>query len=190
VREVFVRLFEEGLIYRDNRLINWCPRCHTALSDLEVEHEEKKGHLWHLRYPVQGTDRFLVVATTRPETMLGDTAVAVNPEDERYADLIGGKVLLPLVDREIPIVADEYVDREFGSGAVKITPAHDFNDFEIGKRHDLEFINILDESGYINENGGSYKGLERYEARRKVVADLEALGLLEKIDDYANAVGE
>jgi valyl-tRNA synthetase len=190
VREVFVRLYGEGLIYRDNRLINWCPRCHTALSDLEVEHEEKKGHLWHLRYPVQGTDRFLVVATTRPETMLGDTAVAVNPEDERYADLIGKKVLLPLVDREIPIIADEYVDREFGSGAVKITPAHDFNDFEIGKRHGLEFINILDESGNINENGGSYNGLERYEARRKVVADLEARGLLEKIDDYANAVGE
>jgi valyl-tRNA synthetase len=190
VREVFVRLFEEGLIYRDNRLINWCPRCHTALSDLEVEHEEKKGHLWHLRYPVQGTDRFLVVATTRPETMLGDTAVAVNPGDERYADLIGRKVLLPLVDREIPIIADEYVDMEFGSGAVKITPAHDFNDFEIGKRHDLEFINILDESGDINENGGSYDGLERYEARRKVVADLEAQGLIEKIDDYANAVGE
>ncbi|WP_027714419.1 valine--tRNA ligase [Desulfuromonas sp. TF] len=190
VREVFVRLFEEGLIYRDNRLINWCPRCHTALSDLEVEHEEKKGHLWHLRYPVQGTDRFLVVATTRPETMLGDTAVAVNPGDERYADLIGRKVLLPLVDREIPIIADEYVDREFGSGAVKITPAHDFNDFEIGKRHDLEFINILDESGNINENGGPYDGLERYEARRKVVADLEAQGLIEKIDDYANAVGE
>jgi valyl-tRNA synthetase len=190
VREVFVRLFEEGLIYRDNRLINWCPRCHTALSDLEVEHEEKKGHLWHLRYPVQGTDRFLVVATTRPETMLGDTAVAVNPEDERYADLIGRTVLLPLVDREIPIIADEYVDMEFGSGAVKITPAHDFNDFEIGKRHDLEFINILDESGNINENGGPYGGLERYEARRKVVADLEAQGLIEKIDDYANAVGE
>jgi len=190
VREVFVRLFEEGLIYRDNRLINWCPRCHTALSDLEVEHEEKKGHLWHLRYPVQGTDRFLVVATTRPETMLGDTAVAVNPEDERYADLIGRKVLLPLVAREIPVIADEYVDMEFGSGAVKITPAHDFNDFEIGKRHGLEFINILDESGNINENGGPYEGLERYEARRKVLADLETRGLLEKTDDYANAVGE
>ncbi|NIQ95086.1 MAG: valine--tRNA ligase [Desulfuromonadales bacterium] len=190
VREVFVRLYEEDLIYRDNRLINWCPRCHTALSDLEVEHEEKKGNLWHLRYPVQGTDRHLVVATTRPETMLGDTAVAVNPEDERYADLIGKSVLLPLVDRKIPIIADEYVDMEFGSGAVKITPAHDFNDFEIGKRHDLEFINILDDSGNVNENGGPYNGLDRYEARRKVVADLESQGLLEKIDDYANAVGE
>ncbi|BCR04402.1 valine--tRNA ligase [Desulfuromonas versatilis] len=190
VREVFVRLYEEGLIYRDNRLINWCPRCHTALSDLEVEHEDKKGNLWHLRYPVVGSDRCLVVATTRPETMLGDTAVAVNPEDERYADLIGKKVRLPLVNREIPIVADEYVDKEFGSGAVKITPAHDFNDFEIGKRHDLEFINIFDPSGIVNENGGPYNGLERYAARKQVVADLEAQGLLEKIDDYANAVGE
>ncbi|MFO7982257.1 MAG: valine--tRNA ligase [Desulfuromonadales bacterium] len=190
VREVFVRLYEEDLIYRDNRLINWCPRCHTALSDLEVEHEEKKGHLWHLRYPVQGTDRHLVVATTRPETMLGDSAVAVNPEDERYAGLIGKKVLLPLVDREIPIVADEYVDMEFGSGAVKITPAHDFNDFEIGKRHDLEFINILDESGNINENGETYQGMERYEARKKIVVDLDEQGLLENMEDYANAVGE
>jgi len=190
VREVFVRLYEDGLIYRDNRLINWCPRCHTALSDLEVEHEEKRGHLWHLRYPVIGTDRFIVVATTRPETMLGDTAVAVNPSDERYADLIGGRVMLPLVDREIPIIADDYVDSAFGSGVVKITPAHDFNDFEIGKRHDLEFINIFDESGVVNENGGPYVGQERYEARANVVADLEARDLLEKIDDYGNAVGE
>ncbi|WP_303720566.1 valine--tRNA ligase [Malonomonas rubra] len=190
VREVFVRLYDDGLIYRDNRLINWCPRCHTALSDLEVEHDDKKGSLWHLKYPVKGSDQYLVVATTRPETMLGDTAVAVNPEDERYLGLIGGKVMLPLVNREIPIIADDYVDKEFGSGAVKITPAHDFNDFEIGKRHDLEFINVLDESGVINENGGPYAGQERYEARKKVVADLEAQGLLEKIDDYANAVGE
>ena len=190
VREVFVRLYEDGLIYRDNRLINWCPRCHTALSDLEVEHEDKKGHLWHLRYPVIGSDRYLVVATTRPETMLGDSAVAVNPEDERYSDLIGGKVMLPLVNREIPIIADDYVDMEFGTGVVKITPAHDFNDFEIGKRHSLEFINILDESGNINDNGGPYVGQERYEARANVVADLENQELLEKIDDYANAVGE
>ena len=190
VREVFVRLYDEGLIYRANRLINWCPRCHTALSDLEVEHEEKRGHLWHLRYPVIGSDRFIVVATTRPETMLGDSAVAVHPEDERYRDLIGGKVMLPLVDREIPIIADEYVDKEFGSGVVKITPAHDFNDFEIGKRHDLEFINILDESGNVNENGGHYNGQERYEARANVVADLEARDLVEKIDDYSNSVGE
>ncbi|MGK2945987.1 MAG: valine--tRNA ligase [Desulfuromonadales bacterium] len=190
VREVFVRLYEDGLIYRANRLINWCPRCHTALSDLEVEHEDKRGHLWHLRYPVVGTNRYLVVATTRPETMLGDTAVAVHPEDERYKDLIGKKILLPLLNREIPIVADDYVDKEFGSGAVKITPAHDFNDFELGKRHNLEKINILDESGIVNENGGPYQGQERYEARANVIADLENQGLLEKIDDYANAVGE
>ncbi|MDG5469816.1 valine--tRNA ligase [Deltaproteobacteria bacterium IMCC39524] len=190
VREVFVRLYEDDLIYRANRLINWCPRCHTALSDLEVEHEDKKGHLWHLRYPVLGTDRHLVVATTRPETMLGDAAVAVHPEDERYQDLIGKKVLLPLMNREIPIVADDYVDKDFGSGAVKITPAHDFNDFELGKRHDLAQINILDESGVINENGGLYQGQERYEARANVVADLENLDLLEKIDDYSNSVGE
>jgi len=190
VREVFVSLYEEGLIYRDNRLINWCPRCHTALSDLEVEHEDKHGNLWHLRYPVQGTDQCLIVATTRPETMLGDTAVAVHPKDERYQSLIGKKVLLPLMDREIPIIADEYVDMEFGSGAVKITPAHDFNDFEIGKRHNLEFINVLDPSGMINENGGSYVGMERNAARVKVVADLKSQGLLEKIDDYTNAVGE
>ena len=190
VREVFVRLYEDDLIYRANRLINWCPRCHTALSDLEVEHEDKKGHLWHLRYPVLGTDRHLVVATTRPETMLGDAAVAVHPEDVRYQDLIGKKVLLPLMNREIPIVADDYVDKDFGSGAVKITPAHDFNDFELGKRHDLEQINILNESGVINENGGPYQGQERYEARANVVADLENLDLLEKIDDYSNSVGE
>ena len=181
---------KRGLIYRANRLINWCPRCHTALSDLEVEHEDKKGHLWHLRYPVIGTDRYLVVATTRPETMLGDTAVAVHPDDERYNELIGKKVLLPLVNREIPIVADDYVDKDFGTGVVKITPAHDFNDFEVGKRHNLEQINILDESGVINENGGPYQGQERYEARANVVADLENQGLLEKIDDYSNAVGE
>ncbi|NOY14166.1 MAG: valine--tRNA ligase, partial [Deltaproteobacteria bacterium] len=190
VREVFVRLYDDGLIYRDNRLINWCPRCHTALSDLEVEHEDKQGSLWHLRYPVKDSERVLVVATTRPETMLGDTAVAVNPADERYRDLIGKSVLLPLVDREIPIIADEYVDIEFGSGAVKITPAHDFNDFEIGKRHGLEIINVLDPSGVINENGGPYQGQERYAARENVVADLDARGLLEKVADYANAVGE
>lgn len=190
VREVFVSLYEEGLIYRDNRLINWCPRCHTALSDLEVEHDDKKGNLWHLRYPVKGTDQVLVVATTRPETMLGDTAVAVHPDDERYADLVGKMIELPLTGREIPIIADDYVDKEFGSGAVKITPAHDFNDFEMGKRHNLENINILDESGFVNENGGAYQGMERYAAREKVVADLDALGLLEKVDDHLNSVGE
>jgi len=190
VREVFVRLYDDGLIYRDNRLINWCPRCHTALSDLEVEHEDHKGHLWHLRYPVAGTDQVLVVATTRPETMLGDTAVAVHPEDERYAALIGKMVDLPLCGRQIPVIADDYVDREFGSGAVKITPAHDFNDFEIGKRHNLEKINVLDESGCINENGGLYQGLERNAARRKIVEDLDELGLLAQVEEYTNAVGE
>ena len=190
VREVFVRLYDEGLIYRDNRLINWCPRCHTALSDLEVEHDEKQGQLWHLRYPVKDQARFLVVATTRPETMLGDTAVAVHPEDERYADLIGKSVVLPLLNREIPVIADDYVDREFGTGVVKITPAHDFNDFEVGKRHDLEFINVLDNSGFINENGGPYQGLERYEARTQDRRRSRKLGLLDKIEAHANAVGE
>ncbi len=190
VREVFVRLYEDGLVYRDNRLINWCPRCHTALSDLEVEHDDKKGHLWHLRYPVEGTDGYLVVATTRPETMLGDTAVAVHPEDERYRDLIGKTILLPLVQRRIPVIADEYVDREFGTGVVKITPAHDFNDFEVGRRHGLEMVNIFDSSAVVNENGGPYAGLERYTARQQVVADLEAQGLLEKVEEYPLAVGE
>ncbi|WP_026839904.1 valine--tRNA ligase [Citrifermentans bremense] len=189
VREVFVRLYQEKLIYRDNRLINWCPRCHTALSDIEVEHEEKAGHLWHLRYPVVGTNDFLVVATTRPETMLGDTAVAVHPEDERYAHLIGKMVLLPLVNREIPIIADDYVDREFGTGVVKITPAHDFNDFEMGVRHNLDRINVFDESGVVNAAGKQYEGMERFAARKQVVADLEAAGLLDKIQDHALSVG-
>ncbi|BET58451.1 valine--tRNA ligase [Geobacter sp. 60473] len=190
VREVFVRLYEEGLIYRDNRLINWCPRCHTALSDIEVEHEDKAGNLWHIRYPVVGEPgRFVVVATTRPETMLGDTAVAVHPEDERYADLVGKKVLLPLVNREIPVVVDEYVDREFGTGVVKITPAHDFNDFEVGRRHNLDLLNVFDESAVVNAAGHQYEGMERFAARKRVVEDLEALGLLEKIDDHAHAVG-
>ncbi|MEI8356280.1 MAG: valine--tRNA ligase, partial [Deltaproteobacteria bacterium] len=189
VREVFVRLYDEGLIYRDNRLINWCPRCHTALSDIEVEHEDHAGSLWHLRYPVIGSDSYLVVATTRPETMLGDTAVAVNPLDERYRDMIGKKVLLPLVNREIPVIADEHVDLEFGTGAVKITPAHDFNDFEVGKRHNLDRINVLDESGIINAAGRQYEGLDRFAARKKIVADLDQQGLLEKIEDHSLAVG-
>ncbi len=189
VRAVFVQLYEEGLIHRDNRLINWCPRCHTALSDIEVEHEEQKGHLWHLRYPVVGSDRYLVVATTRPETMLGDTAVAVNPADERYRDLVGGLVNLPLVNRRIPIIADDYVDMEFGTGVVKITPAHDFNDFEVGKRHKLNVINIFNQSGEINSEGGQYEGLERFAARKRIVADMEEQGLLEKIDDHSLAVG-
>ncbi|MGB4600425.1 MAG: valine--tRNA ligase [Trichlorobacter sp.] len=190
VRTVFVKLYQDGLIYRDNRLINWCPRCHTALSDIEVEHEEKKGHLWHIRYPVVGQPgRFVTVATTRPETMLGDTACAVHPEDERYADLHGAKVLLPLVNREIPVVADDYVDREFGTGVVKITPAHDFNDFEVGVRHGLDRINVFDESGIINAAGHQYEGMDRFAARKKIVEDLEAAGLLDKIDDHALSVG-
>jgi valyl-tRNA synthetase len=189
VREVFVRLYSEGLIYRDNRLINWCPRCHTALSDIEVEHEDKAGHLWHLRYPVVGSDEFLVVATTRPETMLGDSAVAVNPADERYSHLIGKMVMLPLVNREIPIIADDYVDVEFGTGVVKITPAHDFNDFEMGLRHNLDRINVFDESGVVNAAGKQYEGMERFAARKQVVQDLDAAGLLEKIQDHALSVG-
>ncbi|MBI4411701.1 MAG: valine--tRNA ligase [Deltaproteobacteria bacterium] len=183
VRKVFVQLHREGLIYRGLRLINWCPRCHTALSDLEVEHEEQKGHLWHVKYGG------LIVATTRPETMLGDTAVAVHPDDERYKNWIGKKVLLPLVNREIPVIADEYVDRTFGSGVVKITPAHDFNDFEIGNRHNLERINILTEDGKINANGGPYAGMTIHSARKKVVEDLEALGFLEKVEPHTHAVG-
>jgi valyl-tRNA synthetase len=190
VRTVFVRLYEEGLIYRDNRLINWCPRCHTALSDIEVEHEDHKGHLWHIRYPVLGQPgRFVTVATTRPETMLGDTAVAVHPEDERYSDLVGKKVVLPLLNREIPVVADDYVDREFGTGVVKITPAHDFNDFEVGLRHGLDKINVLDESGIINAAGHQYEGMERFAARTRIVAELEEAGLLEKIADHPMSVG-
>jgi len=190
VRTVFVKLYNDGLIYRDNRLINWCPRCHTALSDIEVEHEDKKGHLWHIRYPVVGEPgRFMVVATTRPETMLGDAAVAVHPEDERYQSLVGKKVILPLINREIPIIADEYVDREFGTGVVKITPAHDFNDFEVGLRHGLDKINVLDESGVINSAGHQYEGLDRFAARTRIVAELEEAGLLEKIDDHPMSVG-
>ena len=188
VVEAFVRLYEEGLIYRANRLINWCPRCHTALSDLEVEHDEgHQGHLWDIAYPVTGTDRHLVVSTTRPETMLGDTAVAVHPDDERYADLVGQTVTLPLMDREIPIIADEIlVDKEFGSGAVKVTSAHDFNDFETGVRHSLEMISILDEDGVANENAGEYQGLDRFEAREKIVSDLESLGLMRGVKDHAH----
>jgi valyl-tRNA synthetase len=190
VRSVFVKLYEDGLIYRDNRLINWCPRCHTALSDIEVEHEDHKGHLWHIRYPVADQPgHFVVVATTRPETMLGDTAVAVHPEDERYANLIGKMVTLPLINREIPVLADDYVDREFGTGVLKITPAHDFNDFEVGLRHCLDRINVLDESGVINSAGNQYEGMDRFAARTRIVAELEAAGLLEKIDDHPMSIG-
>ncbi|HVJ43122.1 MAG TPA: valine--tRNA ligase [Dongiaceae bacterium] len=186
VRKVFVDLHRQKLIYRDKRLVNWDPKLHTAISDLEVVQKEHKGHLWHFKYPVEGQEgRFLTVATTRPETMLGDTAVAVNPEDERYKDLIGKFLILPLVGRRIPVVADEHADPETGSGAVKITPAHDFNDFEVGRRHDLEMINIFDRNAHLNENvPEAYRGLYRYEARKKVVEDLETLGLVEKIDDH------
>ena len=189
VIDVFVRLYEEGLIYRENRLLNWCPVCLTVLSDLEVVHEERQGHLWHIKYPVVGMSEFLVVATTRPETMLGDTAVAVNPEDERYAHLVGKKVLLPLMNREILIIADTMVDREFGTGAVKITPAHDPNDFEVGRRHKLAEIDVMTDDGKMNAAAGSYSGMDRFEARKKIVEDLKALGLLEKITEHTNAIG-
>jgi valyl-tRNA synthetase len=189
VREVFVRLYEEGLIYRENRLVNWCPVCLTVLSDLEVVHEERQGHLWHIKYPVVGTQEFLVVATTRPETMLGDTAVAVNPEDERYTHLVGKKALLPLMNREIPIIADAMVDREFGTGAVKITPAHDPNDFEVGRRHKLAEIDVMTDDGKMNAAAGAYAGMDRFEARKKIVEDLKALGLLEKTTEHTNAIG-
>jgi valyl-tRNA synthetase len=189
VREVFVRLYEEGLIYRETRLVNWCPACLTVLSDLEVVHEERQGHLWHIKYPVPGTNVFLVVATTRPETMLGDTAVAVHPEDERYKHLIGKKALLPLMNREIPIIADEMVDREFGTGAVKITPAHDPNDFELGRRHKLPEVDVMTDDGRMNANAGKYAGLDRFKARHKVVEDLKAQGLLEKVSEHTHAIG-
>jgi len=190
VVKVFVQLHREGLIYRDKRLVNWDPKLRTSVSDLEVEQKETKGHLWHFRYPIEGEEgRYIVVATTRPETMLGDTAVAVHPDDERYKDLVGKNAVLPLVGRPIPIVADAYSDPEKGSGAVKITPAHDFNDFEVGRRHDLPLINILDEEARLNDQvPEAYRGLDRYEARKRVVADLEALGLVEKIEDHVHAV--
>ena len=194
VREAFVRLYAQGLIYRGAYIVNWCPRCQTAISDLEVVHQEQKGHLWEIRYPVlsdggKETGEFITVATTRPETMLGDTAVAIHPEDERYLHLHGKKLRMPLMDREIPIVVDPWVSREFGTGAVKVTPAHDPNDFAIGERHHLPSINVMDDRAHINENGGPYQGLDRYVARKKIVADLEAQGLLGAIKDYTNNVG-
>lgn len=190
VREVFVSLYEKGLIYKGSRIVNWCPHCVTALSDAEVEYKDKPGHLWYIRYPVVGEpDRYVTVATTRPETMLGDTGVAVNPADARYLDLVGKKCLLPLMDREIPVVADDYVEMEFGTGCVKMTPAHDPNDFDVGVRHGLEMIRVLDDNGKVNENGGRYQGMDRYEARAAVIADLEKLGLLEKVEDLQHNVG-
>ena len=190
VLRVFVQLYKEGLIYRDKRLVNWDPKFHTAISDLEVEQREIDGHLWHIRYPVEGdAGRYIVVATTRPETMLGDTAVAVHPEDDRYRDLVGRHAVLPLVGRRLPIVADDYADPEQGSGAVKITPAHDFNDFEVGQRHGLEMVNIFDADARINDTAPeAYRGLDRFEARRQVVADLEAQGLIAQIEDHRHSV--
>ncbi|MBU3129648.1 valine--tRNA ligase [Clostridium tagluense] len=189
VREVFVKLYKDGLIYQGNRITNWCPKCMTAISDAEIVFEEQAGHFWHIKYPVVGTDEFLEIATTRPETMLGDTAVAVNPKDPRYAHLVGKTLILPLVNREIPIVADDYVDLEFGTGAVKITPAHDPNDFQIGKRHNLPEIVVLNENATICEGYGKYSGLDRYEARKLIVEDLDSAGLLVKIKDHAHNVG-
>lgn len=190
VTEVFIKLYEKGLIYRGNRIINWCPDCKTSLSDAEVEHEEKAGHFWHIKYPVKDSDEFLEIATTRPETMLGDTAVAVHPEDTRYKHLIGKTIILPLMNREIPIIADDYVDPEFGTGAVKITPSHDPNDFEVGLRHDLPQIVVMNDDASINERGGKYKGLSRYEARKQVVKDLEEAGLLVKVREHTHNVGQ
>jgi valyl-tRNA synthetase len=190
VTEVFVRLYEDGLIYRGHYIVNWCPQCRTAISDLETVHEERQGHLWHIRYPIVGTSESVVVATTRPETMLGDTAVAVHPSDSRYQHLIGKRVLLPLMNREIPIVDDFVVDREFGTGAVKVTPAHDPNDFDIGRRHDLPEVDVMTDDAKMSGAAGKYAGLDRFEARKRIVADLQAAGLLEKVADHTHAVGK
>ena len=190
VTEVFCNLYEKGYIYKGSRIINWCPVCKTSISDAEVIHEEQEGHFWHINYPVVGEPgRFVEIATTRPETLLGDTAVAVNPDDERYKDIVGKMLELPLTDRQIPVIADPYVDKEFGTGCVKITPAHDPNDFEVGKRHNLEEINILNDDATINELGGKYAGMDRYEARKQMVADLDALGLLVKVVPHSHNVG-
>ncbi len=190
VRRVFVDLYEKGLIYQGSRIINWCPNCITALSDAEVEYQEQAGHFWHIKYPVKDSDEYVILATTRPETLLGDTAVAVNPNDERYKHLVGKTLILPLVGREIPLIADDYVDMEFGTGVVKITPAHDPNDFEVGLRHNLEQIKVLNDDATINEYGGKYCGMDRYEARKQMVKDLEEQGLLVEVEDHAHNVGQ
>ena len=191
VRKVFISLYRKGLIYRGTYLINWCPRCHTALSDEEVEHDEKEGSLWYIRYPIKDSDRFITVATTRPETMLGDTAVAVNPDDERYHKLIGRTIILPFVEREIPVISDNFVDPNFGTGAVKVTPAHDPNDFLMGERHDLPRIVVMDTSARMNENAGpEFSGLDRFDCRKKLIARLKERGLLEKVEGHTHAVGE
>lgn len=189
VEEVFIRLYEKGLIYRGDRIINWCPNCRTAISDAEVEHEDSMGYIWHIRYPIKDEDGYITIATTRPETILGDLAIAVNPEDDRYKDLIGKTAILPLVNREIPIIADEYVEMEFGTGAVKITPSHDPNDFEVGERHGLGQCIILNEDATINENGGNYNRLDRYEARKKIVEDLEKERYLVEVKEHENSIG-
>ncbi|MFZ5799059.1 MAG: valine--tRNA ligase, partial [Thermodesulfobacteriota bacterium] len=189
VREVFVRLYHEGLIYKGDYIVNWCPRCQTALADDEVEHDPTQGKLYHIRYPFADGSGQVVVATTRPETMLGDTAVAVHPDDERYADRQGAEVILPLTGRTIPLIFDHHVQREFGTGALKVTPAHDRDDYEIGLRHDLPRLKVMDEHGVMNEAAGAYAGLDRTECRTRIVADLEAQGFLEKIEDYQHAVG-
>jgi valyl-tRNA synthetase len=190
VREVFVRLYEEGLIYRGNYIINWCPRCQTALSDLEAEHEDAKGSLYYIHYPLADSEGYLTVATTRPETMFGDTAVAVSPDDERYGRYVGQYVILPIVNKKIPVIGDSYVDPAFGTGVLKVTPAHDFNDFEIGKRHNLDTVVVMDENGNMNENAGRYKGMDRFECRDKTVEELREKGLLEKVEPYAVGVGK
>ncbi|SHH90578.1 valine--tRNA ligase [Sporanaerobacter acetigenes] len=189
VEEVFIRLYDKDLIYRGDRIINWCPNCKTAISDAEVEHEDSKGNLWYIKYPIKDSEEFITIATTRPETMLGDLAIAVHPEDDRYSHIVGKYAILPLVNREIPIVADEYVDMEFGTGAVKITPSHDPNDFEVGGRHNLGQLKIMNDDATINELGGKYEGLDRYEARKRIVEDLESEGYLLKIEEHANSVG-
>lgn len=190
VKEVFVNLYNKGLIYQGSRIINWCPHCITALSDVEVDHEEQAGHFWHIKYPIKDSDGFVIIATTRPETLFGDTAVAVNPEDERYKDLIGKTLILPLTDREIPIVADEYVDKEFGTGCVKITPAHDPNDFEVGLRHNLEQIKVMNDDATMNSYAGKYEGMDRYECRKAMIKDLDDMGLLVKVEDHSHNVGQ
>ena len=189
VREVFVNLYEKGLVYRGNRIANWCPQCKTAISDVEVEYEQAQSHLWHIRYRVENENDYVTVATTRPETMLGDTAVAVNPADKRYKHLVGKNLILPLTGRKIPVIADEYVESDFGTGAVKITPAHDPNDFEVGKRHNLETICVMNNDGTMAENAGVYAGLDRFAARKRILADLEKEGLLVKTEDHDNNVG-
>ncbi|MFA6851159.1 MAG: class I tRNA ligase family protein, partial [Selenomonadaceae bacterium] len=189
VREVFVRLYEKGLIYQGTRITNWCPRCNTALSDIEVDHENEAGSLWHLRYKIEGTDEYVQIATTRPETMFGDTGVAVHPDDERYKSLVGKMLILPIVNRRIPLFADSYVDPKFGTGAVKVTPAHDPNDFEMGQRHHLEKIKIIENDGTMAKSTGKYAAMDRYECRKKLVEELKEAGVLVKVEEHEHAVG-